>query len=249
VIFNETVVLTRLGRPALAYGDPLTRAGYAFRVTPKSIIATQRYEPGRFEGALKLIEAADRAVRVRRSILPAFDDSDYSRSDLVALELPEVSVDGIDYRTECSSCGRPRIEPDFRRVGRRLRWKQGLAALNGQVPVVSGAAKAAIEAGGLSGAAFHPLDEGEHFYLWARGQLSGLIVRPEEAIGLRGQCRVCDAPLCDLFYGPLRYERKAWDGADFTYCRFRDGLVYSPRARALLQSVESLTEAEPVFLE
>jgi hypothetical protein len=247
---QETVVLTDFGQPVDKYVVLLRDQGYGITRTDVSLILRKPYSPGDFERVKGMLDAQRLAARVRRSIAPEFDESDYEKSSLLVLSLPEQWIDGLNFTAICSTCGRSYVVPDYdRRV--RVEWKEPIVMLNGQVPMVCASVRDAIGREGLSGALFHAFDqEGQYSYLATSRRLGKLLVRTDEVLGLRGTCEECGLPHWEVNFGPLRYARADWMGEDFIYSAFEEGPLYSSRAFEVLKSFDnSVSRVSPVYLE
>jgi hypothetical protein len=246
----EDIQLTRFDRPSAWYAKLVTGCGYEVEDLGDSVVLRGDYELGRYEQLVARLQSSGFQPLAFRSVAPEFDEADFAQSDLLALSFADLDLDGYYEQAKCGTCKRGTAARDYSKRVRKLKTKHKVGMAGIWAVVVHETVKVRAE-DELRGAVLRPFDEaGEYYYLAAATSIEQQTVRPEDGLNVRGACSECGRYRYDVFFGPLRYRRKGWNGDDVVYSYFNDALLFTPRAYEVLRSFDRDVErAEPVYLE
>lgn len=204
----------------------------------RTLLLNQPYNPERYAFVSSVLQKRGFDLKIEHSVWTVYEESDYRQADLLTVSEPEIWIDDLDWRISCPLCNRQKIKMDLTSLVPSVDSSRPLLCVNGQFVIVSQFMKGCISSG-LSGAEFYPFDrESKYWVLGSSEDLGDLIILEQDAIGLSKRCIRCHGPCYDIFYGPYRYLRSNWHGADICIGEFWDGLRISQKAYKLFSSVE-----------
>ena len=115
MILREVIKLTAkppsssLPRPESELAALLKSVGQEFEVYCGDLILQEDLQAGRLELVRSTLERAGIDLRIRYSIRPIFDDSDYESSPLWVVYFSDIWIRELDFRETCPECNTARI--------------------------------------------------------------------------------------------------------------------------------------------
>jgi hypothetical protein len=237
-----------LPQPAAELISFFRQHGHHFEDSKGTLILNEIYAPERWSLIQRLVESEALDVTMRHSIWPLFGDDDYEHAPLWVLRFPDIWIDSVRSVLKCEGCGRKitRLNPDHRVPG--VKWTKPILSVNGHYAVVSAALRDAM-CKALLGAVFSAFDEREEYYLLqSRTSLGPLVCKEIDFVNFRGYCSRCGSPLSDMFFGPLRYAQRRWNGDDVVGGAFHRGQLFTRKAYDLLREFEPALTRDGVAL-
>jgi len=232
----------------------LDSAGLKFKLLGNSLISDDVFDPhqGKFAKTHKIVAHFSDALEVVHSVWPEYNDTDYQNAALWAMFFPDCWHNEIDCAVTCSSCNRKTARIDPRQKVEEVKGAKNRPFLNvnGQFKIIRrDVADSFVNS--LSGLHVEVFDKvGKYMYLLPTSQLSSLIIRDDEVFGFKGFCDECGFPKFDMYFGPLRYPAKSWNGNDIVFEPFHRTPVFSHKAANLILGLDkNIVRGGVVFLE
>jgi len=232
--------------------DALKKAGFSFRFELGYVLLDDTFERGRIDRVRETLLRKGMEFEIFHSVFPEYSQTDFARADLVVVTLPEIYIEGADFRWQCSGCHRKFLRDPIDTMHLQIEESRAAFSINGDINVVKAEVRNAIEGSGLKGFdCSTPVGAaGNLFRLRAQKRFSERIIRSDEVLGLDAPCPECGHPRFGILFGPPRFRQAEWAGMDAMEESFTETLMLSPKALHFFRQFESrIGVLEPVFVE